>query len=362
MSYVTIRLPFNACGDDARRLLTTAWLFKVATHRLLRMAKEFNMLPSSNVGWKSLFRKAVYEVIPNRRYTDGVIILVKGVYESCRELGVDFKEVELGDWLMFQQTELEHPCRNITLRHKEFHITTIDYNGETNRTIVKPTIPKSYSKLINRLAEEKQPYCGRVVIRDYGVRNNTLWVRGEIHVTVKYDFYVDVMKRYTENNGRLYGGVDVNTDRINLVIVDVYGRLRDKKTFWFTDACRKGYPRHKARVLIGMAIHDMLKYAYHHGVKTLFLEDPEVLGRLRLLWIRNGRRLHRNYNWKKTIFRTSIIDMIAMKAPLYSIKVRYVDPKGTTHSKEHDEIMRKYRLDRHTASAYLIALKGLNLP
>ncbi|WP_228546735.1 hypothetical protein [Hyperthermus butylicus] len=60
-------------------------------------------------------------------------------------------------------------------------------------------------------------------------------------------------------------------------------------------------------------------------------------------------------------FRSSVIEMMAMKAPLYSIKVSYVDPKGTTRSKEHDEIMKRCRLGRHTASAYLVALKGLNL-
>jgi hypothetical protein len=48
-----------------------------------------------------------------------------------------------------------------------------------------------------------------------------------------------------------------------------------------------------------------------------------------------------------------------MKAPLYSIKVGYVNPKGTTNSTEHDELMRKYGLDRHTTSAHLIALRGL---
>nr|NAZ28239.1 transposase [Caldivirga sp.] len=37
----------------------------------------------------------------------------------------------------------------------------------------------------------------------------------------------------------------------------------------------------------------------------------------------------------------------------------YVNPRGTTNSKEHDEAMKKHGLDRHTASAYLIALKGL---
>ena len=32
----------------------------------------------------------------------------------------------------------------------------------------------------------------------------------------------------------------------------------------------------------------MLRYAYHHGVSTLVLENPEIMERLRLFWIRNG--------------------------------------------------------------------------
>ncbi|BAN90701.1 hypothetical protein ACAM_1232 [Aeropyrum camini SY1 = JCM 12091] len=48
-----------------------------------------------------------------------------------------------------------------------------------------------------------------------------------------------------------------------------------------------------------------------------------------------------------------------MKAPMYSIEVEYVNPKGTTHSREHDIIMRRYGLDRHSTSAYLIALRGI---
>lgn len=59
------------------------------------------------------------------------------------------------------------------------------------------------------------------------------------------------------------------------------------------------------------------------------------------------------------VFRNTVIEMIALKAPLYSINISYVSPKGTTHSEEHDEITRRHRLDRHTASAYLIALRGI---
>ena len=170
------------------------------------------------------------------------------------------------------------------------------------------------------------------------------------------------MVRYGVNNGRLFGGVDVNADRINLAIVDENGELRDVRTYWFREVTARGYPRRRAWSVIGMRVHEMLRYAYHHGVKTLFLEKPDILGRLKLMWIRNGRRLHENYNYKIAVFRSSVIEVIAMKAPLYSIEAKYVNPKGTTNSREHDEAMRKYGLDKHTASAYLIALKALKQP
>jgi hypothetical protein len=109
-----------------------------------------------------------------------------------------------------------------------------------------------------------------------------------------------------------------------------------------------------------MRIHELLDYAYRHGVKTLFLENPEVLGRLKLVWIKSGDRGHENYNHKVMVFRSSIIERIALKAPLYSIETKYVNPRGTTNSTKHDELMKRYGLDRHTASAYLTALKGLN--
>jgi len=58
-------------------------------------------------------------------------------------------------------------------------------------------------------------------------------------------------------------------------------------------------------------------------------------------------------------FRGRVIEMITLKAPLYSIEVKYVDPRGTTNSKEHNEAMKRLGLDRHVASAYLIARRLL---
>jgi hypothetical protein len=362
VDYITLRFPFNASGTTAGELLSTAWWFKIATHRLLNVLKQQQTLPITTIGWVNTFKDIVYGIIPNYRYATGVITLTMGIYESCRELDIDFKRVELSDWLMFQQGYLEYPVKSITLKSNyKFHITTIKYDGSNSRVVINPTIPENYEKLLSVIITKQIKHTGRVVIDRFGVRNNKLWIHGEIQITIPMDIYYEHMARHKRNNGKLFGGVDVNADRINLAIVDENGGLRDYKTFWFSETIARGFPKDKAWIIISSRIHEMLDYAYNNGVKTLFLEDPEVLGRLRLMWVRNGNRKHENYNYKVSVFRSSIIERIALKAPLYSIKVSYVNPKGTTNSEEHNELMKKYGLDRHTASAYLIAMRGLGL-
>jgi len=363
MGYVTITAGFNASGENAKLLLSTAWLFKIAAHRVLNYTRLTPTLPASKIGWKNTFRRIAYDVIPNRRYADSAVILVMSIYESCRQLGIDSKNAELGDWLMFQQSEEEYPPRNITVKSvNEAWVTVFSYDGESERIKLEITTSGAYKKLLEAILREGQAYNPGIYIKSWNIRDGNLYVRGELQVAIPLEFYYKHMARYRRNSGRLYGGVDVNTDRINLAIVNEKGELRDTYTFWFEEAPRKGYPRHRARSIIGMKVHEMLRYAYHHGVGMLFLESPNILGKLRLLWIRSGRRLHENHNWKVATFRSSVTEIIAMKAPLYSIKVGYVDPRGTTSSKEHEEIMRKHRLDKHVASAYLIALKGLKRP
>ena len=57
---------------------------------------------------------------------------------------------------------------------------------------------------------------------------------------------------------------------------------------------------------------------------------------------------------KKELLQYGIV--MAMR---YGFKTLLVNPRETTNSREHDDVMKRYGLDRHTASAYLIALKGI---
>jgi len=357
----TVRLSFNVSGDTARRILSTAWLFKVACHRVLSVSKdvESSLIPSK-VAWIKMFKDYAYSVIPNKRYSYGVVYLVYGIWESARKLGINYGDVELSDWLMFQHYEREVDGNVVRVfGDGSVLVTVYSFDGSKDRVLIRAKPNKGQYELLKKIIESREKYMPRVVVRDYGIRDGELYVRGEIHISISYDFYLRYAKRYWEPRGSLIGGVDVNTDRINLAIIDENGVLRDRKTFWFSEATARGYPRSKAWSIIGMKIHEMLKYAYHHGVSTIALENPEVLGVLKLFWIRNGDRRHRNYNWRVAIFRSRAIEMIAMKAPLYSIEVKYVDPRGTTNSKEHNEAMKRLGLDRHTASAYLVARRLL---
>ncbi|MEM4665267.1 MAG: hypothetical protein QW271_05935 [Sulfolobales archaeon] len=92
----------------------------------------------------------------------------------------------------------------------------------------------------------------------------------------------------------------------------------------------------------------------------MLLKNPGVIGYLRYYWVRDGERGGRNYDYKVTLFRSSVVERTAWKAPLYGLKTVYVDPRETSSSREHDEAAKKLRLDKHTASAYLIASRALS--
>ncbi len=206
------------------------------------------------------------------------------------------------------------------------------------------------------LLERKVGYPARIYITNYGDGLEHLY--GELQVMVKYSLYLEVMRRYEKPLGHNIAGIDVNTDRLNLVVINKGGDVVWMHTARFPQVTARGFKGRSAWSIIGERIHEVLRHAYHHGASVIAVENPEIIGYLRYYWIRNADRKTGNYNYRVSIFRNSIIERIIWKAPLYSLHVVNVNPRGTTHSKGHEYIMKRYRLDRHMASAYLIALKA----
>ena len=369
MEHITLTLPFNASGDIARKLISTAKLFRVVALKVFNEFLKDGKPPLSQFSMYKRYRKVGYEILPNRRYVDGAIDLVYGVIESVNELNrlykeFGFDEVKLEDvswnnWLLFQcEGESKKMNQNIKIQGDgSFRILTFDFEGNKSYVIVEPTIPKRYEPILGNLWFYMQPYYARIVLKQFGNRKGVLFTHGEVQVTVDYDFYLEIMRRHDQPKGKNVAGVDVNLDRINLAIVNQNGELRDYKTFWFKEVKSRNMHRRRVWSLIGVKIHEMLKYAYHHGVNRIYLEDLSALGKLKLFWIKNGRRFSKNYNYSVQTFRSRVIEMIRLKAPLYGLKTSYVNPANT--SKIGEKLMKKLGVDKHTASAYVIALKGI---
>ena len=364
--YITITLDFHVNGDYARSILSTAWLSKLVAHRVLGLVKENELLADlSEYRFLKIMRSKCYDILPNRRYADGILKLIHSTLKSTKALKIDIRSVELKQWLLFQSDgERGYAKGNMNIRFidiQHVRVLTLGYDKKTGYVELKVSTPKGWRKLIeilvNRALSGQIGYPARVMVKDYGIGKHGLHVHGEVQVMVSYSLYLEVMRRYDKPRGSNVAGIDVNVERLDAVVVDEYGNLLSYRTFWLKNATFMGVRRKRSWSLIGEQIHALLKWLYSQGVSVIGLENPEIIGYLRYYWIRNGERRDRKWNWKVSMFRNSIIERMTWKAPLYSMKVIYVDPRNT--SKEGEKVGKKLGLDRHLGSAYIIAKRTL---
>jgi hypothetical protein len=116
-----------------------------------------------------------------------------------------------------------------------------------------------------------------------------------------------------------------------------------------------GFPKGKAMALRLNALSQALNFLSRVGVDYVAFED---------LFLVRGRKFTRSMSGNRKVSRFAKRQMLihgVIKALRLGFNVILVNLKGTTNSEEHEKVMREKGFDRHTASAYLIALKGLKV-
>ncbi|MEM4476433.1 MAG: hypothetical protein QXS73_05660 [Desulfurococcaceae archaeon] len=94
-------------------------------------------------------------------------------------------------------------------------------------------------KELSELAKSKNcSYSARVIFR-----NGRMY----LHLSVPVELYLKYFRK-GEAGGDLVAGFDLNSDRVNMAIVDEYGRIVDTRTARFPEATSHGFPRNKAKV------------------------------------------------------------------------------------------------------------------
>ena len=150
-------------------------------------------------------------------------------------------------------------------------------------------------------------------------------------------------------------GLDLNSDRVNMVVIDSYSRIVAMKTALFPEVTLHGFPRDKARDTRLKKLKELLSYARRIGVDYVAFENLFVVKKRSKVVTPSGNRKIARFA-KKQLLQHGLLT--TLKLGLTPI---LVDPKGTTHSHEHEEVMKKKGLDKHMASTYIIAYRGLKV-
>ena len=319
--------------------------------KLVRLAHDFRraVLYATRMIANNMNTNAILKELRsmlNKAYGDSAYKTAKALVEGCRQNGSNPRRIRVRKLFIVSEGEASR-FGNRNIRFESTSMVKIRYPYDRSWLAFKACFGEKHLPLIRELAElarqKKASYGARIVFRSGRIY---------LHLSIPIELY---LKHHVKGRaeGELVAGFDLNSDRINMVIIDRYGRIRDIKTEWFPEVASHGYPRSKAKTGRLEALAMLLRYAYHHNVGTVVFENLLVIKKRRYTRIRKANRKITRFA-KRELLQHGII--MAMK---YGFRVLLVNPRGTTNSEEHSKIMRRYGLDRHTASAYIIAQRGI---
>ncbi len=370
MSYRTINLPFKLSGDVANKLIFTAWMFRSAVTTVFEKVKQIcNGYPTKSFIEKN-FADVAKRFLPLAHYAYTACRLVYEICASCRELKVPLQDVEFSNWLFVE-------CRGDPSAKGNQGIKLLDLttcrakllveHGRLSEFTFKVTLPKSrrfrymLEELLQLCQVKKASYDARLYINSYCPNR----VYGVLQVTVLEHIWRKYVQRDSEvitpRDAEYVLGFDVNADNIAYCLVDLDGKLVEHGAIYFTHLVTQGRCSKGARGFVIRELHKLFaeQKLYRERKFVVAVENPEVLSKLKLVWIRHGERKHEHYNYWVSIFRPSLAHNIVQAADEWGITCIFVNPRGTTHSGEHKQIMKTFGIDRHRASAYLIAKRAL---
>jgi len=212
---------------------------------------------------------------------------------------------------------------------------------------LKPDLGRSTLPLIEELIElansRKESYGAAISFRNG---------KPYIHVEVPLWLY---LKYFSQPKPRGYGlvaGFDLNSDRLNVVVVDD-ASIVAMKTFWYSEVVSHGFPREKAEWIRLNALSNALKWCRNMGVDYVAFENLTKIKCRKFTDSSYANRKITRFS-KRQLLRHGVI-----KALKLGFTVILVNPEKTTNSLTHRQIMKEKGLDKHMASAYIIAYRGL---
>ncbi len=323
-------------NESYMELVLLAYRFRKALTKAIKMyAKGLD----KNIIVKEITREL------NLGYADTIYKLAKLIVEGAKSNGSNPLKIRIKKLFVASRGfSANRGNRNIRLLSTSELRVNIPWKGWIKFRVL---FGKRYIPLVNEVVEKalsKQlSYIAKIVFRDD---------KAYLHLSVPIELY---LKHFSKGRARgsLIAGFDLNSDRINMAIVDKYGIIRDVRAEWFPEVTSHGYSRNKANTIRLQALAKLLDYAYLHGVDVVVFEDLARIKKRRYTKSKTANRKITRFP-KRKLLQHGIV--MAMK---YGFRVYLVNPAYT--SKIGEKLGKELGLDKHTASAYILALKYLGV-
>jgi predicted transposase len=289
--------------------------------------------------------KELYNIIPYAFYAE------TAYKQALALVGNNGNKVEIRKrWIACRGNKSDKDNRGIKFHVFQDHVEVRVKDPWGKWVYGKAYFGKGYLPLLKELEElsrrKEESYSAIISFKDHP----------EIHLQIPLWLYLKHFSLPKPNGYGLIAGFDLNSDRLNVVVVNKESSIVTAKTWWYSEVVSRGFPKDKAKALRLNALSQALNFLSRVGVDYVVFED--------LFLVKKRRRFTRSKSGNRKVSRFAKKQLLVhgvIKALKLGFNVMLVNPKGTTNSENHDRIMREKGFDRHTASAYLIALKGLEV-
>jgi len=327
--------------------------------KIVRIARAYSQVVKSAIrplfDGKSIdeLTKEFYDILPNYVYLETALkqakTIVDGLLEREDEKGEIIHAKVKRFWFASRGNKSDKGNRNIKFHVLEDYVSIKVKDPWGKWVYGKAYFGKEYLPLLKELEDltsrKVEGYGAVISFKDHPM----------IHLQVPLWLYLKHFSSPKPKGYSLIAGFDLNSDRLNVVVINKESSIVTAKTWWYSEVVSHGFPKDKAKALRLNALSQALIFLSRVGVDYVVFEDLFLIKNRRFTRSKSGNRKASRFAKKQMLIHGVI------KSLRLGFNVVLVNPKGTTNSEAHDKVMRDKGFDRHTASAYLIALKGLGM-
>jgi len=260
--------------------------------------------------------KELYKIIPYAFYAETAYKQVLALVEN------NGNKVEIKKrWIACRGNKSDKGNRGIKFHVLEDHVEIKVKDPWGKWVHGKAYFGKKYLPLLSeleKLSRRKEEGYGAVVsFKDYPM----------IHLQVPLWLYLKHFSSPKPNGYGLIAGFDLNSDRLNVVVVNEEGKVVTKKTWWYSDVTRSGFPEGKAMALRLNALSQALNFLSRVGVDYVVFEDLFLVKRRKFTKSKSGNRKVSRFAKRQMLihgvigrFRTPLRIVISLLIWTYSME------------------------------------------